>query len=100
MSYIGLYNKNNIINNNLLYKYIIGYNWKYKGKNYNSESNARALRYYVNNGQLKSLNNKYSLLSTHSSFKLNSYSNNLTKSQSFIINKNGKYNINVTLSHF
>lgn len=94
MTKMSLYNKDNMINNNLLYKLITGYDWKYRGKNYNSESNARALRYFVNNGKLTLLNKSCK------SFKLNSYSNNLTKSQSYIINKNGKYNINVTLSHF
>ena len=94
ISQSGWYNKSNIINDNLLYKHIIGYNWKYKGKNYNSESNARALRYYVNNGKLNSWNKN------NTGFKLNYYANNLTKSQAYIINKNGKYNINVTLSHY
>lgn len=94
------YNKDLIINNNLLYKYIIGYDWKFRGKNYNSESNARALRYYNNNGKL---NINPLILKNYNpirNFKLNNYSANLTKSQSYIINKNGKYNINVSLCHF
>lgn len=90
-----LFNKDMIIHNNLLFQYIIGNNWKYRGKNYNSESNARALKHYVNNGFFKLLSTKL-----NSNFKLNYYSSNWSQSQSFIINKNGKYNVKVKLSHF
>lgn len=90
-----LFNKNFIINNNLLYQLIIGIDWKFKGKNSHLESNARSLRYYNTNGKLYLLN-----INLYNKYKLNYYSANLSKSQSFIINKNGKYNISTTLNHF
>jgi hypothetical protein len=64
----------------------------YKGKLVKSDSNARA-SYTLK--QYGTLNNKYIL----SSYRLNSKSSHLTINNNVLINKNGKYNINVTLSH-
>lgn len=82
----------------LLHQYIIGNIWKYRGKNFNSESNARALKSWNDN----KLNTSLSLLSlnNHSKFKLNYYLSNFTQSQSSYISKNGKYNVKVKLNHF
>lgn len=93
-----LLSKNIFIYSYLLHQNIIGNIWKYRGKNFNSESNARALKSWNDN----KLNTSLSLLSlnNHSKFKLNYYLSNLTQSQSSYISKNGKYNVRVKLNHF
>lgn len=93
-----LLSKNIYIYSYLLHQNIIGNIWKYRGKNFNSESNARALKSWNDN----KLNTSLSLLSlnNHSKFKLNYYLSNLTQSQSSYISKNGKYNVRVKLNHF
>lgn len=90
---IVLYNKEFIINNYLLFKNIIGVKWLFRGKNSNLDSNARSLKYLNTNG-------KFYLLYLERSAHLNYYSSNLSNSNSYIINKNGKYSISTTLNHF
>lgn len=93
-----LLSKNTYIYSYLLHQYLIGNIWKYRGKNFNSESNARALKSWNDN----KLNTSLSLLSLNnrSKFKLNYYLSNLTLSQSSFISKNGKYNVKVKFNHF
>lgn len=74
---------------------MIGNIWKYRGKNYNSESNARALKSWNDNKLNKSLS-----VVNNSTFKLNYYLSSLTRSQSNFISKNGKYNVKVQFNHF
>lgn len=90
--------KDIILYSNLLHQYMIGNIFKYRGKNFNSESNARALKSWNDN----KLNKSLSLISLNNkgSFKLNYYLSSLTLSQSNVISKNGKYNVKVKLNHF
>lgn len=101
---------NNYINNNNLYnsinlnnsilplmlnQYIIGYNWQYKGKIQQSESNARSLKY----------NDKYGIFNSNDHLLINNTFNLLYKpiglknGSNWNTNKNGIFNIKVTLSH-
>jgi hypothetical protein len=80
-----LFNKNIFIFNFLLFQYIIGFN-------YNLDSNARSIKYNFINGKFNNLN--------HLPLKLNYIPSNITSHHNFIINKNGKFNISVKLSHF
>lgn len=86
-------NKNIFIYSNLLHQFITGNIWKYRGKNFNSESNARALKTWNDNKLNQSL-------SLNNAFKLNYYSANLTLGQSNVISKNGKFNVKVQFNHF
>lgn len=73
----------------------------YKGKLAKSDSNARSV-YSLK--QYGTLTNSYSLQgglfkTEKSIFSLNKHPSYITKNSNNLINKNGKYNISVTLSH-
>lgn len=91
----GYINNNNTINQLLLYQYIIGYDWIYKGKLAKSDSNARSIYSLKQYGTL----NSGILSTTNGVYRLNNKSSHLTINNKTLINKNGKYNISVTLSH-
>ena len=90
--------KNTMIYSNLLHQYLIGNIWKFRGKNFNSESNARALKTWNNNKLNTSLSQI--LNNNKTKFKLNYYLSTITESQSNYISKNGKFNVKVTFNHF
>lgn len=93
-----LYNTINLNNNILplmLNQYIIGYNWQYKGKIQQSESNARSLKH----------NERYGIFNSQdhvlykNTFNLLYKPTGLTYGSTWNTNKNGIFNIKVTLSH-
>lgn len=90
--------KDTMIYSNLLHQYLIGNIWKFRGKNFNSESNARALKTWNNNKLNTSLSQI--LNNNKTKFKLNYYLSTISESQSNHISKNGKFNVKVTFNHF
>lgn len=94
-------NSTNCIEQLLLYQYIIGYDWVYSGKLAKSDSNARSIYSLKQYGTLTNRFTKNNGLLTTSKtiYSLNKNPSYITKNSNNLINKNGKYNISVTLSH-